>query len=263
MESSCRIAAAQTVPVAGDVVANVRQHLHLIETAAAEQVGLLVFPELSLTGYEPALGPALALTIDDARLEPLKAAAHAHDMTIVVGAPLKWEGKLYLAALVIMPSGEVLPYTKHHLGAFRREDNPDGDIPPPEDAFFSPGTLNPQLEWRGQKLAFSICADGAYPAHTQAAGERGATMYLSSQFAIATHMAFKMARLKQAARRYGFTVLFANYGGATGGLESAGGSCVRTADGEAIARLPEAGCGLAIAWDDGRRWTGKAVLSKR
>ena len=42
------LAAAQTTPVPGDVPANVRQHLELVERAAIENVQLMVFPELSL-----------------------------------------------------------------------------------------------------------------------------------------------------------------------------------------------------------------------
>ena len=70
-----------------------------------------------------------------------------------------------------------------------------------------------------------------------------------------------MARLKEAARRHALTVVFANYAGTTGGLLAAGGSCIRCANREAVARLPADGRGLAIGWDDGSgRWAGKTVL---
>jgi predicted amidohydrolase len=257
MESTPRFAAAQTVPVAGDIDANLRQHLQLAKAAAAEGVTLLVFPELSLTGYELALGPTLAFDAGDARLRPLVAAAKTHAMTLVVGAPLRSPSGLHIAAFVVEPTGSMQVYTKHHLGAFRPEDHPEGAVPQAEDAFFSPGALNPIIAWRGRSLAVSICADSAYPSHAQAAAERGATIYLSCQFAIAAHMPFKMARLKDAARRHGLTVICSNYGGPTGGLAAAGGSCIRSADGETVARLPAEGCGLAIAWEDGTRLAGR------
>jgi predicted amidohydrolase len=260
MRNAHRLAAAQTVPVPGDVDANIRQHLQLAQTAAANEVTLLAFPELSLTGYELALGPALAFDAEDARLHPLVAAARTHDMTLVVGAPVRSSYGLHIGAFIIEPAGGVHLYTKHHLGAFRPEEHRDGAVPPPEDAFFSPGTLSPTIAWRGHTLAVSICADSAYPSHAQAAAERGATLYVCCQFAISAHMAFKMSRLKEAARRNELTVIFSNYGGPTGGLVAAGASCVRSADGDAVARLPAEGCGLAIAWEDGARWAGKTVL---
>lgn len=43
---------AQMYPKLGDVQANLAQHLALLDQAAAEGVELVVFPELSLTGYQ-------------------------------------------------------------------------------------------------------------------------------------------------------------------------------------------------------------------
>ena len=47
-----RIAAAQSASVPLDIAANLLRHLDFIDAAAREQVELLVFPELSLSGYE-------------------------------------------------------------------------------------------------------------------------------------------------------------------------------------------------------------------
>lgn len=71
------LAAAQTAPIRGDVEANLRQHAHLVRAAAEQGAEILVFPELSLTGYELNLAAELAFAEDDARLAPL-AAAWAH-----------------------------------------------------------------------------------------------------------------------------------------------------------------------------------------
>lgn len=259
MTGSPRMAAAQTAPRAGDVEANLRQHLQLIELAAAHGVTLLAFPELSLTGYELALAPELAFDADDARLRPLIDAARAHDMVLGVGAPLRVPSALHIAAFIIEPTGRLQVYTKHHLGAFRPEHYPDAPVPPPEPTFFAPGTSNPSIEWRGRKLALSICADSLYPSHTDAAGERAADVYISCQFAIEAHLQFKMSRLTAAARRHGYSAIFSNYGGPTGGLPSAGRSCILSSEGECVARLPAQGCGIAFAWRDDT-WGGESVL---
>lgn len=52
MTRSRSIAVAQTCPVAGDVQANLDEHLRLARLAAEEGAQVVVFPELSLTGYE-------------------------------------------------------------------------------------------------------------------------------------------------------------------------------------------------------------------
>jgi predicted amidohydrolase len=64
---SCRVAVAQVEPTLGNIKANLKIHLDAIASAQADGVDLLVFPELSLTGYylrdqvpevaEPADGP--------------------------------------------------------------------------------------------------------------------------------------------------------------------------------------------------------------
>ena len=45
------IALAQIRPVLGDVSRNLAQHLEVIARAAEQGAHLVVFPELSLTGY--------------------------------------------------------------------------------------------------------------------------------------------------------------------------------------------------------------------
>jgi predicted amidohydrolase len=54
--------AAQPLAVGGDIDANVLEHSRLARAAAREGASVLVFPELSLTGYEPELGEELAFT---------------------------------------------------------------------------------------------------------------------------------------------------------------------------------------------------------
>jgi hypothetical protein len=51
--------------------------------------GLLLFPELSLTGYEATLAKALAQDIDRPLLSPLRHFAREASMTTVVGLPLR------------------------------------------------------------------------------------------------------------------------------------------------------------------------------
>lgn len=53
MTRSRSIAIAQTCLVAGDVQANLDEHVGLARLSAAEGAEVVVFPELSLTGYHP------------------------------------------------------------------------------------------------------------------------------------------------------------------------------------------------------------------
>jgi predicted amidohydrolase len=67
----CRLCVAQTNPTLGDLRANLEDHLQRID-AAVGSADLILFPELSLTGYFlKDQVEELALTTDDPRLRPL------------------------------------------------------------------------------------------------------------------------------------------------------------------------------------------------
>lgn len=245
------LAAAQTVPVAGDVAANLRAHVALIERAAEAGAQVLVFPELSLTGYEPSRAAALAFDLDDARLDRLAECARRHDMSLIVGAPLRREGRLHVAALVLDPVGTRRAYTKHHLGAFPESAREDGRLPPPEPSVFDPGELDPRLELGDRSAAIAVCADANRPAHAARAAETGATTYLVSSFVIPSELDRATAHLADRAARHRMTVVFANYGGPSGGLTAAGRSSVWAEDGRLIGQLDPHGSGVLVAREDG------------
>src|SRR5262245_51914831 len=118
VDATRSIAAGQTVPARGDVDRNIEQHVRLAHLAAEQQANVLVFPELSLTGYELDLMNELAFTTSDPRLAPLIDVAGSRSMILIVGAPVRIESRLYIGAFIISPDRTVALYTKHHLGAF-------------------------------------------------------------------------------------------------------------------------------------------------
>ena len=93
------IALAQLAPRLGDLAANVTRHLELIGTAAAEGADLVVFPELSLTGYFlKDLVTETALRLDSPEIQLLAEASRGVDA--VVGCILESDGhRFHNAAL--------------------------------------------------------------------------------------------------------------------------------------------------------------------
>jgi len=70
-----RIALAQTAPRLGALEDNLARHHELLDEARAGGAGLVVFPELGLTGYQlQDLAAEVALRLDDPRLAKLAAA---------------------------------------------------------------------------------------------------------------------------------------------------------------------------------------------
>ncbi|WP_064602747.1 nitrilase-related carbon-nitrogen hydrolase [Photobacterium sp. J15] len=84
MKNELKVGIAQIAPVLGDVAANLEKHLQYIEAARKEGIELLLFPELSMTGYslrEKTLDVAMPLSADV--LDELAAAAG--DMAVSFG----------------------------------------------------------------------------------------------------------------------------------------------------------------------------------
>lgn len=83
------IAAAQSISIAGDLAANMAWHRRFMQIAAEQGVQLLVFPELSLTGYERGLAAELAIAPDAEVLQSLRDFAREVGVTSVVGMPIR------------------------------------------------------------------------------------------------------------------------------------------------------------------------------
>jgi predicted amidohydrolase len=255
------LAAAQTVPVAGDIAANVAQHLHFVRAAVEAGADVIVFPELSLTGYELDRAAELAFDEHDPRLAPMVELASAHRVTLVAGAPVRIGALLHIGALIVLPGGGVEIYTKRHLGAFPSGVNPGGAVPPPEASVFQAGARDPLVRLGAHTAAVAICADTGRPSHPAAAAARGATTYLASVFVIPPDFAADTARLQCYAAQHRMAVVFANFGGPSGGLPSAGKSAIWSETGELLARMDGPGAGLVVATEeDDDDWRAETIM---
>jgi len=247
------LAAAQSASVAGDLAANLRTHLEFIAAAADAGVDLLLFPELSLTGYEPSLAAALALDPADARLLPLRAACQKAGLTAIVGAPVRSPAGLHIGALILGADGGCRVHTKQYLHP--------GEAPP-----FVAGSGGALLDLEGLQGALAICADSNHAAHADAARARGADLYLVSAVIGPTGYAADSARLVGHARRLGVPVLLANHGAPTGGYACVGRSAFWLADGHCLVAAPGDGAQLVVVRRQGTAWQGENLslaLSKR
>lgn len=254
------IAVAQTTPRRGDVDANVEQHVRLVRAAGREQAQVLVFPELSLTGYELDLAGDLAFSLDDPRLSPLVDAAASESMTLVAGAPVRLGTRLHIGAFIVGPDRTIELYTKHRLGAFSESASCDGVVPPAEATVFHPGDRNPLVWFGGNPAAIAVCADTGRPSHPRHAADRGATTYLASMFVIPSELERETASLEAYAARYSMAVALANFGGPSGGLAAGGRSAIWSETGELLAQLDAVGTGVGVAIEGSAGWRARALM---
>ncbi|WP_420992421.1 carbon-nitrogen hydrolase family protein [Cupriavidus sp. 30B13] len=242
------VAAAQSISVAGDVKANVARHLRLMQVAAGLGVRFMVFPELSLTGYEIGRGRELAMRVDDDRLLALREQAKRSGMTAVAGAPVCAAdgGKVFIGAIVLGSAGGIAVYTKQHLH-------------PGEDTVFSAGDGGEPVTVGGTGIALAVCADFSQPGHAARAAQSGAGIYAAGVLIGEKGYAADSQLLGGHARRHGMAVLMANHGGETGGWASAGRSAFWAADGRLVVAAPGVGDSLVIAARKSGHWSGKVV----
>ena len=98
-----RVAAATPVVHTADPLANADEHLSLIAEAGEQGVDLLVFPELSLTGYaiDDLLMQDALLAEADRQLGRLAEATKDAGVAVIVGAPVRHDERLYNCAVVM------------------------------------------------------------------------------------------------------------------------------------------------------------------
>lgn len=107
MKAPLRVSLAQCDAMIGDTVRNLDGHLSGIETARDQGAGLVVFPELSLTGYMLRdLAREVAMPLTDERLAPLMEASRQTD--VVLGLIEEGEGHHIYNTSVYLSEGRVL-----------------------------------------------------------------------------------------------------------------------------------------------------------
>ncbi len=195
------IAAAQPVCVPDDVAANALAHAATIRAADARVV---VFPELSLTGYEL---DAPAISVDDPRLEPIVAACAETGAVALVGAPLDGdgdEGGPFIAMLAIDGEGVTVAYRKMWLGST-------------ETDRFTPGREPVAIEVDGWRLGLAICKDTGVPRHAADTAALGIDAYVAGSVKTVDEGALQDERAQRVATEGRIWVVVASAAGPSGG----------------------------------------------
>ena len=98
-----RVASATPRVKVADVAWNIEEICRMTEQAEQQKVSILVFPELSVTGYTcgDLFGTALLIDGAEKAVARLRDFTRGKDVTVVVGAPVRYNDKLYNCAVII------------------------------------------------------------------------------------------------------------------------------------------------------------------
>jgi predicted amidohydrolase len=223
------VGVAQPACIPLDVAANALAHAAAVRAAGAR---IVVFPEMSLTGYEL---DGATIEPDDARLRPIVEACAATGSMALVGAPVRGDDPdgdtRHIGVLAIDGSGARIAYRKMWLGGAEAER-------------FDPGIAPAIIEVDGHRIGLAVCKDTGVPGHAAETAALGIEGYVAGVLEFAEDAAVPAERSARIAADHDVWVAFASFAGSTGGGydHSAGGSIIRGHDGSVLAEAgPDVG----------------------
>lgn len=228
-----KISLAQTRPLKGDIVGNIAAHKKLIDLAIAHGADMVIFPELSITGYEPTLAKELATSQDDSRFNDLQDISNAHQITIGAGMPIETTAGPQIGMIIFQPHQPRQTYAKQYL----HED----ELP-----FFVHGQHQVYLTAEGIKISLAICYELSVPQHAENVHRNGADVYLVSVAKTVTGVEKAIHTLSATASQYGMTVLMTNCLGLCDGVICGGRSSIWNNKGQLIGQLDDTHEGILL-----------------
>ena len=219
-----KICVAQTIPVRGDMEQNIQAHIQLIQLAVSNQAGLIVFPELSLTGYEPQLAKELVTDAGDQRLDTFQLLSNKHEIIIGVGLPTRAATGIAISMVIFRPGLPRETYSKNWIHA-------------DEEPYFVGASCFTGLLGGEARIAPAICYELSVPEHAAQASKNGAKVYIASVSKTTGGIARALDRLSEIAHAYSMTVLMSNQAGLAEGEVCAGMTSVWNNKGSLVEQL--------------------------
>eukprot|EP00466_Bigelowiella_natans_P014811 jgi/Bigna1/66654/fgenesh1_pg.2_\ len=235
--SSALIGAIQIRPTPGDVTRNISRHLELIKLAVKHGCGVVMFPELSLTGYEPKLANDLAFSgPKDPGLDVFIDLSRTLKVVVIVGAPIRCStgAGVQIGAFLYHPDGSCEIYCKQHLH--------DDELP-----YFVSGNEQVILDCgSGERAALAICYESLLEHHSKYAYERGARLYLASVAKPQRGVNRAFEHYPEISCRFKMPVVMSNSIGVCDDFVSAGCSAAWGASGELLGSMDDQSEGVIV-----------------
>ncbi len=227
-----RVALAQINTTVGDLDGNAAKVREGIARARAEGVQLVVFPELTLTGYPPEDLLLKTHFLDAVQAKLLELAEDVEGVVALVGYPERSDD-VYNAAAVLADGAVAAVYRKVYLPNYSVFD---------EQRYFQSGDNGALIELNGVPIGLTICEDiwePGPPATDEALAGARVVVNLSASPYHAGKGSEREAMLVQRARDSNVAVLFCNLVGGQDELVFDGHSVAIDVDGEILARAPQ------------------------
>jgi len=232
VKSTLRLAIAQLDFLVGDVRGNARRAVTAARRAHAELAAdVVVFPELTLSGYPPEdllFHRGFRRQIEES-LQQL--GREAGDVCMVVGYPEYDDGGIHNSAALLAAGELVAVHRKQELPNYKVFD---------EKRYFRPGQRPTVVDCKGFRLGLLICEDIWVPGPARLAREAGAELLVvinASPYEI--HKQRERERVvRSRVLEVGLPVVYVNMLGGQDELVFDGNSFVMDAAGQVVVRAP-------------------------
>lgn len=231
--TTLNILMAQMNTLVGDFTGNTTRIIDTIaRVQGREGTTVLIFPELTLSGYPPEdllLRPSVERRVGQS-LDRILAAVNG-DVYAVIGYPRRENGRLYNVAGVLH-QGAI-------LGEYRKQELPNYQVFD-EKRYFSAGDGPCLLDIAGVRVALSICEDiwEEYPTAQAAAAGAQLLININSSPYHRGKRAERWELVAKRAREAAVPVVYVNQVGGQDELVFDGGSFAVSAQGEVVAAAP-------------------------
>jgi len=146
--------------------ANVETMRSVCRNAREGKADLVVFPELSLTGYANGAATANRALTEKEALHLLSDAVAESGLGVLAGyAERDKTDRLYASHTALLPDGRHTTYRKLHLA-------------PPEMGIYTPGSDLPLFDFKGFSIGMMLCYDAHFPLAFHRMAEMGADLVI-------------------------------------------------------------------------------------
>ena len=229
-----RVALAQINTVVGDIDGNVERVLSVLERVADDQPDVVVFPEMTITGYPPEDLVLKSGFVADSRAAVERLATQVVDTVAVVGFADGSDGDVFNSAAVCSGGSVIGTYHKRELPNYSVFD---------EERHFSAGTEPMRLyDIAGVRVGISICEDSwvaGGPVNQLATGGAQLIVNINGSPFYSGKMDVRETMLRDRVTESGVPIVYLNLVGGQDELIFDGGSMVVDREGNIVARSPQ------------------------
>lgn len=256
-----KIALGQISPRLGDVAANLKKYREYIDQAIDQGVELLVFPELSLTGYTlKDMVPVAAQRLDEPIIAELIDASH--ELSLVIGFVEESSDYRYYNSSAYLEGGKVVHiHRKVYLPTYGMFD---------EQRYFAWGETIRSFDCKLGRTAMLICEDFWHPSAVYIASQDGGDVLIgiscspgrgvSTDEKLYSSKAWETLN-KMYAQFFCQYVIFVNRVGYEDGVNFWGGSEIVDPDGETVLKAKYFDEDLAVGEIDTDRIRRSRILN--